>query len=74
MNDSVDSAQVSGKPSTAPAFTEQQLADYRSYERVRKGGKFNMFDPRARRAAGLDAEQYSFVMRNFSELREAATP
>lgn len=52
-------------------FTSQQLADWRAYEKVRKGGRFNMFDPRARAATGLSSERYSFVLKNFSELKEA---
>lgn len=54
-------------------FTEQDLKDWRAYERVRKGGRYNMFDPRARRATGLDSDRYSFVMKNFTELKEAAS-
>lgn len=52
-------------------FTNQQMADWRAYERVRKSGAFNMYDPRARRATGLSGERYSFVMNNYSELKEA---
>ncbi len=52
-------------------FTTEQLADWRKYEKVRLSGRFNMFDPRARRATGLNGERYSFVMENFSELRDA---
>lgn len=53
-------------------FSEQQIKNWRAYERVRIGGRFNMFDPKARRATGLSGEDYSFVMRNYSELKEAA--
>lgn len=52
-------------------FTPQQLADWKAYERVRKGGRWNMFDPRARRAASLSEDKYSFVMDNYSELKLA---
>jgi hypothetical protein len=52
-------------------FTDYQLANWKSYERVRKGGKFNMFDPRARAATRLDHEEYSFVMRHYSALKVA---
>jgi len=52
-------------------FTFEQLAQFRRYERVRLGGPFNMFDPRARALTGLTREQYSFVMNNYSELRDA---
>lgn len=55
-----------------PKFTPQQLADRKAYERVRKGGKYNMFDPRARRAIKLNPEEYSFVMKHYSELQAAA--
>lgn len=58
--------------SNATAFTSDDLQDWRAYERVRKGGRYNMFDPRARRATGLSDERYSFVLRNFSKLKAAA--
>lgn len=51
-------------------FTAAQIADWKAYERVRKGGRFNMYDPRARRATKLDGERYSFVMKNYSALRD----
>lgn len=53
-------------------FTAKQIADWRAYERVRQSGRFNMYDPRARRATKLDDEVYAFVMDHYSELREAA--
>lgn len=56
----------------APKFTEQQLRHWWSYENVRKSGKFNMFDPRARKATRLDGDEYSFVMNNYSALKDAA--
>ncbi len=51
-------------------FTEQQLADYQAYEKVRESGKYNMFDPRASRAAKLPEDRYVFVMKNYTELRK----
>ena len=53
-------------------FTEQQINDWHAYERVRKGGRWNMFMPQARAATGLSRDDYLFVMRNFVELRDAA--
>ena len=53
-------------------ITEAQIKAWRKYEKVRKGGKFNMFDPRARKAAGLDTGTYLFVMHNFTLLKHAA--
>lgn len=53
-------------------FTDGQLDAFRKYERVRAGGKYNMFDPLARKATGLGPESYSFVRRNFSALKAAS--
>lgn len=53
-------------------FTTEDLIDFKDYEEVRLSGRYNMFDPRARRATGLSSERYCFVMKNYSELKEAA--
>jgi hypothetical protein len=53
-------------------FTERQIANWKTYERVRRHGLYNMFDPRARRLTKLGEEAYSFVMRHYSELKVAA--
>lgn len=53
-------------------FTDQQIKDFKDYEKVRASGKYNMVDPRARRAAGLNDAEYCFVMDNFSALRGQA--
>jgi hypothetical protein len=53
-------------------FTKQQIEDWRSYEKVRLGGRFNMFDPRAMREAKLNREQFIFCMVNYTELKEAS--
>ncbi|MFA7278950.1 MAG: hypothetical protein WC100_02540 [Sterolibacterium sp.] len=52
-------------------FTFAQLNNWRAYEKVRLGGRWNMFDPSARRATGLTPEEYSFTIANYSALREA---
>lgn len=52
-------------------FTPEQIDDWRRYERVRQGGRYNMYDPRARGATGLDGDEYRFVMKNYSELKAA---
>lgn len=52
-------------------FTDQQLDDWRRYERVRKSGKFNMYFPQARAATGLPRERYMAVMMAYCELKEA---
>ncbi len=53
-------------------FTSHDVEDWKSFEQVRKSGRYNMFDPRARQATGLNGERYFFVMRNFSELKAFA--
>ena len=59
------------KPDGGPAFTKAELFAFRAYEKVRTRGRFNMFDPRARRETGLSADRYSFVMKHYTELRDA---
>jgi len=53
-------------------FTAKQLQDFKAYRKVQMGGKYNMFDPRAVRATKLADTEYSFVMKNYVRLREAA--
>jgi hypothetical protein len=53
-------------------FTKQQIKDWRAFERVRSGGRFNMFDPRARQSTGLGGEEYAFCMEHYSALKLAA--
>lgn len=69
----MDPAETSTSPangaSHAPSVGQ---AEFQAYERVRKSGRWNMFDPRARRATGLTAEEYAEVMRRYSELRAQA--
>ena len=60
------------KNDSGPEFSMAQLNHWRAYERVRSVGRFNMYDPRARRATGLSGDEYLFVMKNYSELKDAA--
>jgi len=53
-------------------FTKKQIRDWKAYEKVRSGGRYNMFDPRAKMAAGLSREDYLFVMSNYDKLKEQA--
>ena len=53
-------------------FTQEQVKNWKAYERVRAGGRYNMFDPRARRTAKLSEAEYGFVMDNYSALKQAA--
>ena len=43
---------------------------FKAYERVRVRGLWNMFDPNAQRASGLDSETYSAIMRHYGQLLE----
>ena len=53
-------------------FTNQQLQNFKKYVRVQMGGRYNMFDPRARAATGMDKAEYILVMENYSALKEAS--
>ena len=57
---------------SAPMFPASRIADFRAYEKVMESCRYNMYDPRARRATGLGAERYAFVMKNFSALKAQA--
>ncbi len=58
---------------SAPQFTKRQIADWRRYEKVRESGMFNMLTPLAREATRLDKERFMFALKNYSELKAAAT-
>ena len=53
-------------------FTNQQLQNFKKYFGVQMGGRYNMFDPRARAATGMSEDEYTFVMENYSALKEAS--
>jgi hypothetical protein len=53
-------------------FTDQQISDWKRFEKVRSGGKWNMFSSQALTATGLTKERFLFVMSNFGELELAA--
>ncbi len=53
-------------------FTQRDINAWRSYERVRQKGAYNMFDPKARAASRLSREEYAFCMRHYIALKEAA--
>ena len=52
--------------------TPKQLADWRRYEEVRQRGRFNMYDPNARRLTGLSPSAYSYCMKHYETLRAEA--
>jgi hypothetical protein len=53
-------------------YSDDVINDWRRYERVRLGGAYNMFDPRAREATGLTQDRYVFILKHYSEIKLAA--
>ena len=53
--------------------TTQQLDHWRSYERVRQKGRYNMLDQNARLLTGLTAEEYSYCMTHYTALKAQIT-
>lgn len=51
-------------------FTKKQLENWKRYEEVRAGGKWNMFDKNAQITSGLNRQEYLFCMRNYSGLKK----
>ena len=51
-------------------LAELTEADFKAYERVRVLGYFNMFDPRAESASGLDTATYLGVLTHYEALME----
>jgi len=49
-------------------FTPDQIRNWKAYERVRIGGRFNMFDPRAQRLTSMSSDEWCFCMDNYSAL------
>lgn len=51
-------------------FTDQQIEDWKRYEKVRKSGKWNMLSPQARAETRLSNERCLFVIDHFYELKQ----
>lgn len=54
-------------------FIQEQLADFKAFKAVQESGEFNMFDPRARAASGLDRAEFRFVLKNYDDLKKAVS-
>jgi len=52
--------------------TPEQIENWKEYEMVRLGGKYNMFSPNARLLTGLSKTEYSDCMENYTSLKEQA--
>ena len=53
--------------SDAVKMTESKFSEYRD---VQDSGMFNMFDPRAREATTLSRDEWIYILKNYSELKE----
>ena len=53
-------------------FTKKQINHFRAYELIRSSGHYNMLSPQARLATCLDKDDYLFVLKHYSELKEAS--
>jgi len=51
-------------------YSDRDIVDWRTYERVRLTGYYNMFDPRAREMTGLTRERYIFILENYSGIQD----
>jgi len=54
-------------------FTEQQIKNWQAYEKVRQNGSWNMWTSDAIKATGLSKDDYMFCLKNYADLRDAAT-
>ena len=50
-------------------FSPQQLENWKAFEHVRKGGKYNMFDSGAQKATKLSEEEFMFSLKHYIELK-----
>ena len=51
-------------------YSDRDIVDWRTYERVRLTGHYNMFDPRVREMTGLTRERYIFILENYSGIQD----
>lgn len=50
------------------ALAEITRSEFVAYERVRQKGTWNMFDPNARLATGLDKDTYAAIMHHYASV------
>ena len=53
-------------------FTQQQINNWKDYERIRQRGRYNMFDPRARRLSTMSVGEWGFCMDHYEALKAQA--
>lgn len=52
--------------------TSEQIKDWKEYEKVRLEGRYNMYSSNARLLTGLSKEEYSYCIKNYTELKNQA--
>ena len=53
--------------SDAVTMTKDKFSEYRD---IQDSGAFNMYDPNARAATSLSKDEWIYILRNYSELKE----
>lgn len=53
-----------------PKSQEITKEQFQAFVDVQMGGSFNMFDPMAREATGLDSDTFSTIMTSYSSLSD----
>lgn len=53
-------------------FTPEQLKRFAEYVRIQRGGRFNMFDARARKMTNQTSDEWVFNMEHYDALEAAA--
>lgn len=54
------------------SHTLKEIKNWKLFEEVRSGGRFNMYDPRARTLTGLSDAEYRYCMKNYGTLQAQA--
>lgn len=52
-------------------FTDKQKKDFARYVAIQHGGRYNMFDPRARALTNMDRAEWVFCMEHYDALEQA---
>ena len=58
------------EPITKKVNVNVTKEQFQAYLEVQQGGEYNMFDPRARQASGLDKDTFMSIIKNYGELAE----
>ena len=58
--------------SATKTFTPEQLKNFAQYVRIQRGGRFNMFDPNARKMTSQSTAEWVFNMEHYEALEAAA--